>query len=550
MAEFKFNCPQCGQEIEADESARGQVAKCPHCEKGIVVPRNTQKSRLKPPMSRPRVSMDAPAEPRMPPSAQIVQVKCPHCGTDYEVSSTDVNQRAMCEVCGKVFIPRDDNVATPERSTRPTARQVPADELRKKKRSGVLKVVLKVLIAAVGVVLITYGGYIAIGNEPRLKRAIANYESKKYEQAFKVLKDLAEKGIAIAQLYLGDCYANGNGVVLDSKAAVKWYRAAADQEIAEAQHRMFACFRDGVGIRKDSTNAAKYCRKAAEAGLAKAQYDMAMLYTKGDGVERNTKSAFKWFRKGAEQGYPLALYQFGHCYKLGAGVEKDEDEASKWQNRAVDAWRKSANEGNTESMVQIAQLYQEGDVVDLDNEEAVKWYRKAAELNNEVAQYMLAICYWRGQGVEGDDEEAAKWMLKAAETGRSKIAQCKMGEFYRDGIGVEKNPAEAVKWFARAAKKGLAKAKYALAMCYLKGEGVAQDEEKGEMLLEGAADEGSVDAEVVRKIRRERAERKRLFAAENAKKDEKIGKRAKAESEITERYDRINAILNNILKAD
>lgn len=38
MAEFKFNCPQCGQEIEADESARGQVAECPHCEKGIVVP--------------------------------------------------------------------------------------------------------------------------------------------------------------------------------------------------------------------------------------------------------------------------------------------------------------------------------------------------------------------------------------------------------------------------------------------------------------------------------------------------------------------------------
>lgn len=40
MAQFEFKCPQCGQTIEADDSVRGQVAECPHCGKGIVVPRN------------------------------------------------------------------------------------------------------------------------------------------------------------------------------------------------------------------------------------------------------------------------------------------------------------------------------------------------------------------------------------------------------------------------------------------------------------------------------------------------------------------------------
>ena len=40
MAEFKFNCPQCGQKIEADESYCGQVADCPHCGKKFVVPEN------------------------------------------------------------------------------------------------------------------------------------------------------------------------------------------------------------------------------------------------------------------------------------------------------------------------------------------------------------------------------------------------------------------------------------------------------------------------------------------------------------------------------
>ncbi len=40
MAQFTFKCPQCGADIEADDSFRGQVAECPSCGKGIVVPRN------------------------------------------------------------------------------------------------------------------------------------------------------------------------------------------------------------------------------------------------------------------------------------------------------------------------------------------------------------------------------------------------------------------------------------------------------------------------------------------------------------------------------
>ena len=43
MAGFKFSCPQCGQEIEADEAFCGQVAECPHCSKGIVIPKNKAK---------------------------------------------------------------------------------------------------------------------------------------------------------------------------------------------------------------------------------------------------------------------------------------------------------------------------------------------------------------------------------------------------------------------------------------------------------------------------------------------------------------------------
>ena len=36
---FLFSCPQCGQSVETDETYRGQVAECPYCGKGIVIPR-------------------------------------------------------------------------------------------------------------------------------------------------------------------------------------------------------------------------------------------------------------------------------------------------------------------------------------------------------------------------------------------------------------------------------------------------------------------------------------------------------------------------------
>ena len=51
MMTLTFKCPQCGKSVECDETFRGQVAECPYCGKGIVVPR--EKPRIpKTPMQR------------------------------------------------------------------------------------------------------------------------------------------------------------------------------------------------------------------------------------------------------------------------------------------------------------------------------------------------------------------------------------------------------------------------------------------------------------------------------------------------------------------
>ena len=103
MATFKFNCPQCGQEIEADEAYRGQVAECPHCSKGIVVPRSKPKLGLTPPAARQKNAISPSVATKATVSPQALQTKCPHCGTMYEVERSEYGKRAKCEDCGKSF---------------------------------------------------------------------------------------------------------------------------------------------------------------------------------------------------------------------------------------------------------------------------------------------------------------------------------------------------------------------------------------------------------------------------------------------------------------
>ena len=517
---FEFKCPQCGQTVEADESFRGQVAQCPHCGKGIVVPR------VKPKLG---VTRNTGTGGRTEPS--------PHSTQNSSTPSSTPKER----------------VAIPERLACPTPDQLerPSKTRAKSWRKKLLVVLLVILGVAVLIGGISYGGYLYFGDQPRLERGIAYYEKKAYSKALKLLLPLAEKGYARAQLYVGDCYANGNGVVMDTEEAVKWYRAAADQELPDAQHRMYKCCIDGVGIERNVENAAKWCRKAADGGFVEAMFDMGVLYDEGLGVEQNAKGVFKWHRKGAEQGYPPSLYQFGLCYKLGIGTNKDEDEAAKWQNKAVSAWRARANAGDTEAMIRLGRLYMNGDVVELDKEKAVQWYRKAAEAGSAFGQSSLAVCYLKGEGVDVDNEEAAKWMLKSAEQGVDRESQWAMGVFYHDGIGVAKDAKEAVKWLERSAKKGFPKAKYSLALCYFMGDGVETDAVKAEKLLEEAADADDEDAKKeLNRIKEERAEKARKLAQEKAEKEKAIAKLSEVENEIEELKERVNSILRGKLNGD
>jgi TPR repeat protein len=130
-----------------------------------------------------------------------------------------------------------------------------------------------------------------------------------------------------AQFDLGEIYGKGEGVLEDSREAVRWYRMAAEQGLARAQYALGWMYGKGKGVQTDSAEAVRWCRMAAEQGYAAAQFNLGELCALGDGVPKDSAEAVRWYRMAAEQGLAIAQFNLGQMYKFGEGVAEDRAEA-------------------------------------------------------------------------------------------------------------------------------------------------------------------------------------------------------------------------------
>jgi uncharacterized protein len=128
-----------------------------------------------------------------------------------------------------------------------------------------------------------------------------------YETAMKIFRPLAEKGNAPSQIYVGEMYEFGHGVVQDYKEAVKWYYLAAEQGKPNAQFILALKYADGKGVTQDYKQAAMWYRSAAEQGNSSAQTNLGVLYGNGKGVAQNFVRAHMWANLAAAQGDDIAI---------------------------------------------------------------------------------------------------------------------------------------------------------------------------------------------------------------------------------------------------
>ena len=95
-----------------------------------------------------------------------------------------------------------------------------------------------------------------------------------YEKAVDCYRKAAEQDYDEAQVALGDCYYEGNGVPQDYGQAIDWFRKAAEQDNAYAQYCLGFCYKAGQGTSPDEKMARYWFKKAAENGNESAQKEL------------------------------------------------------------------------------------------------------------------------------------------------------------------------------------------------------------------------------------------------------------------------------------
>lgn len=121
----------------------------------------------------------------------------------------------------------------------------------------------------------------------------------------------------------------------DYKTAYKLYKELADKGDAEAQYNLAIMYRQGKGIKQDTKIALEWFEKSAAQGLTNAEYYLGHLYDSGDGVPRDPQTAVSWYKKAAEKGNPLAQSNLGVAYASGEGVQQDIIKAYVWFSLAA-----------------------------------------------------------------------------------------------------------------------------------------------------------------------------------------------------------------------
>jgi TPR repeat protein len=184
------------------------------------------------------------------------------------------------------------------------------------------------------------------------------------------------------------------------------------------------------------------------------------------------------------------MIEIGRFHRFGLGRSRDLDQATRWFQRAADL-------KDARAQLNLGLLYEdEGRSVE-DERRAFHFYQLSAEQGYGEAMFRLYRAYRRGQGVEPNWDEARRWLERSAEAGYA-WAQAEFGNYYEKGpyrsyipnyAELEENIPEAVRWYRRSADQNWAGGLYQLALCYLEGKGVEQDEAYGLELMRRAADQ-------------------------------------------------------------
>ncbi len=233
------------------------------------------------------------------------------------------------------------------------------------------------------------------------------HDSGNPKKAVKYYKRAAKKGHTKAQVNLGYCYKNGEGIERSIPNAMKWYQKAADAGEIYAVVNLAKAYRNGIGFPQDKTKAFEMFLVAAKQGIVDAQVEVASCYHHGVGTKQSYKDAFYWYQKAANSGDAEAICNIGVYYEYGNGVDVNIEQA-------IDCYKKASNLGSTFATTNLASCYQNGKGCIQDLKKAKELYLIAAQKGDARAQNNLGVMFLLGKGTPQNIEQAEYWLRKAA----------------------------------------------------------------------------------------------------------------------------------------
>lgn len=133
--------------------------------------------------------------------------------------------------------------------------------------------------------------------------------------------------------------------------------------------------------------------------------------------------------------------------------------------------------------------YREGDY-----ELAFEQWAAAAEQDDPVGQYNLAVLYYNGDGVETNYKKAHQWFLRSAKQGYAD-AQYDLGTMYMLGEGTNQDYAVGLTWLRKSADQQYGPAMLELGKAYHHGTGLRQHLPSALRWYYQGQDAGADDAE-------------------------------------------------------
>ena len=140
-----------------------------------------------------------------------------------------------------------------------------------------------------------------------LNECSINFDQKRYKEAFRTCKSLADSGQKNSQFYIGSMYKTGKGVEQSDYKAIDWLTLAANQGVNEASYELGNLYYYHPNQYKSFSKAKKWFLKAARNGHDKAQYKLGVIYYYGYTPPQDLDLAIYWLTKSADQGNNLAL---------------------------------------------------------------------------------------------------------------------------------------------------------------------------------------------------------------------------------------------------